>query len=227
MWCGDWDWNFSIQCYSITGNSNGIIAWTLLSNALLATELTTDPLKKTCVVSLLPPPLWFFFLYVTVAPSRVYKLLPLLRCLSAGGSESCVYAGFTRCWFSRWTDDRLSQQLRRQIHSPTLSSLPPRFFLRLLCLRTSVLVLLPLLTRTISMFWHFSLFLLVSAWHIGMEGPAETKTLPFFCVWIAIMILQDCKLTNYYFKTAAKQKKYGQCYWMLHYTEPCCCESSE
>lgn len=152
---------------------------------------------------------FFFFLHgciATVAPSRVYKLLPLLRCLSAGGSESCVYAGFTRCWFSRWTDDRLSQQLRRQIHSPTLSSLPPRFFSP----RALFTYICPRLA--FSTYLHhinvltFLSFLLVSAWHISMEGSAETKTLSSFCVWISIMILQDYKLINYYFKTTAKQK---------------------
>lgn len=81
---------------------------------------------------------------------------------SIGGSESCVYAGFTRCWFNHWTDDRLSQQQRRQIHSPTLSRLPLHFFHCLLCLHASVSVLLSLsYSHDISVvtffFAHFSL----------------------------------------------------------------------
>lgn len=102
-------------------------------------------------------------------PSRVYKLLNILRCLSVGGSESCIYAGFTRCWVNYWTDDRLSQQLRRQFHSPTLSRRQPRFFSACfvyICLSLSCCLFL---THTILTFLTFS-------WHI-LQSLSFTHTL--------------------------------------------------
>lgn len=101
---------------------------TVLSDALLPTELTTDVLRtpyysfRLCAFSICVLQLWHsvecvsFSLSLTASSS-----LALAR-------RACVYAGFTRCWFNHWTDDRLSQQLRRQIHSPTLSRLPLHFF---------------------------------------------------------------------------------------------------
>lgn len=151
----------------------------------------------------------------TVTPSRVYKLLPLPHCLSIGGSESCVYAGSTRCWFNRWTDDRLSQKLRRQIHSPTLSRLPPRFFSAcFVYIRLSLSHFL-FLARTISMFWLFfsPRFSLAHSHGLATNRVTNTLSLSSFCVWILIVIslqgITHCKLANYDFKTVVKQQ------WML------------
>lgn len=90
--------------------------------------------------------------------------------------------GFTRCWFNHWTDDRLSQKLRRQIHSPTLSRLPPRFFSACFVYIRLSLSRFLFLTRTISMVWLF-FFFLVSAWHIRvdcLQTESQTHSLPPF-----------------------------------------------
>lgn len=109
------------------------------------------------------------------------KLLP--HCLSVSGSQCCVYEGFTRCWFSRWTDDRLSQQLRRQIHSPTLSTLPLRFSFACFVYMYLYLSLSRCLffTRTISMFINVTFFV-ISGWHIDMDclqHPTHSLPLAF------------------------------------------------
>lgn len=82
-------------------------------------------LKPLCNFCVSLPCCFFYRCITTVTPSRVCELLLLPHCVSVGGLESRVYAGFTRCWFNRRTDDRLSQQLKRQIHSPTLGALLP------------------------------------------------------------------------------------------------------
>lgn len=148
-------------------NSNVITVGNLLSNALLPTELTLDVLKNYVSLTSASHSVFLYRCITTVTPSRVYKLLPLPHCLSVGGSESCVYAGFTRCWFNRWTDDRLSQQLRRQIHSPTLSRLPSRFFSACFVYIRLSLSRFLFHTHTISMSRLFFVFL-VSAWHLHM-----------------------------------------------------------
>lgn len=128
----------------------------------------------------------------TVTPSRVYKPLPLPYWLAVGGSESCVYTGFTRCWFNHWTDDRLSQQLRRQIHSPTLSRLPRRFFaacfvyMRLSLVFLSLFLLAPY--QCCDIFFFFSHFSLAHSQGFSTSRITHKHNRSLSsCVWIPII----------------------------------------
>lgn len=123
------------------------------------------------------------------------KLLPL--CLSVGGSRSCVYAGFTRCWFNHWTDDRLRQQLRRQIHSPTLSRLPPRLFSPCFVYMYLSLSRSLFLPRTTSMFWRF------------LCPQTDSHSLTASCVWLPITHnwLPHCNIANYNLKNVVNWGK--------------------
>ena len=106
----------------------------------------------------------------TVTPSRVYKLLPLLRCLSVGGSESCVYAGFSPdvdSTVEQMTDLASSWGDKSTVQHSAAFPLPPLF--SLLALFTYVCLCLAFsfpYSRYINVLT--LLLLLVSAWHSFM-----------------------------------------------------------
>ena len=112
-----------------------------------------------------------------------------LTASSAAAQRACVHVGFTRCWFNRWTDDRLSQQLRRQIHSPTL---PLRCFTAcFVCIRLSLS--------------YSHRMNVLPAWHIGMDRlqtEPHRRYLPLGFKFSITVFFYEMKDANYDFKSA-------------------------
>lgn len=139
--------------------------------------------SSTCVLQVLHPVECVSFSLSLTASSSVAQ-------------RACVYAGLTRCWFNHWTDDRLSQQPRRQIHSPTLSRLLLRSFSAcFVYIRLSVSFLL---TPYQSDFF----FSQLGNTRVDcLQTELHTLSVSSSCVWFLSYETKHCKIKNYDFKT--------------------------
>lgn len=146
---------------------------------LNAISLSRADCEKVLHHSCFPLAVFLCRYITTVTPSRVYKLLPLLRCLSVGGSESCVYAGFSPdvdSTVEQMTDLASSGGDKSTVQHSAAFSTSPLFSACFVYIRLSV-------SRFLFPYSHYInvltllLLLLVSAWHSFMD--TNTLSLSF------------------------------------------------